>query len=321
MYKVMFEIGNLIIITVIYVNIHLHTPMYTFLSNLAFVDICYPTATLPKLMDVLLSGDNSISFIQCFTQMYFFLGMAAVEVILLASMAYDRYIAICNPLQYHLIMNKKTCALILGGIWVSGCMNSLFFTILASTLSFCHTNDINQLFCDVKALAKISCDTSVFYKVIYIESSLFAVFPFFLCLISYIKIITSILQIKSTNGRKKAFSTCTSHMIVLIMFYGTVLWMYMRPPSEHSDDLDQVFSVLYIAVTPMLNPLVYALRNKEMIVAHGKQWDDNTYFTSDITGHPAIKEYETTVKSLELALELKKDIEQIQAMLPRVTVI
>ncbi|KAE8619161.1 hypothetical protein XENTR_v10009648 [Xenopus tropicalis] len=256
-------LGNLVILTVTYNDVHLHTPMYFFLSNLAFVDICYPTTTLPKLMDILLSGNNSITFIQCLTQMYFFLAFAAVEVTLLSSMAYDRYVAICKPLIYHCIMNRKVCMFLVAGTWISGFVNSLFFTYMASKLSFCHSNKINQLFCDVKALAKISCDIHIFYNIIYAEVFLFGLLPFCLNLLSYINIIHSILQIKSKHGRQKAFSTCTSHFTVLIIFYGSVLWMYMRPPSE-LPNLDPVFSVLYIGVTPMLNPLIYSLRNKEV---------------------------------------------------------
>ncbi|OCT56336.1 hypothetical protein XELAEV_18000244mg [Xenopus laevis] len=256
-------INNLVMLTVTYNDIHLQTPMYFFLSNLAFVDICYPTTTLPKLIDILLTGNDSITFRQCFIQMYFFLAFAGVEVTLLSSMAYDRYVAICKPLRYHLIMNRKICMLLVVGTWISGFVNSLFFTCMASKLSFCHSNKINQLFCDVKALAKISCDINIFSNIIYVEVFLFGLMPFSLNLLSYVNIISNILHIKSNHGRKKAFSTCTSHLTVLIIFYGSVLWMYMRPPSE-SPNLDPVFSVLYIGLTPMLNPLIYSLRNKEV---------------------------------------------------------
>ncbi|KAE8619160.1 hypothetical protein XENTR_v10009647 [Xenopus tropicalis] len=256
-------IGNLIIITVIYLDSHLHTPMYFFLFSLAFVDICYPTVTLPKLMDILLSGNNSITFIQCFTQMYFFFAFAGIEVTLLSSMAYDRYIAICKPLRYHHIISRRLCVLVIVGTWIFGLINSALFTSLVSNLSICRSDKIKQFFCDVKAVADISCDRTTFYFYIYVETLTVGLITFSLNVISYINIIKSILHIKSKHGRQKTFSTCTSHFTVLIIFYGSAFWMYMRPPSE-SENLDPMFSVLYVGVTPMLNPLIYSLRNKEV---------------------------------------------------------
>ncbi|XP_053575418.1 olfactory receptor 1C1-like [Bombina bombina] len=257
-------LGNLIIIAVILMDSHLHTPMYFFLCNLSFVDICYTTVTLPKLMDILLTGNNSMSFIDCFTQLYFFIFIGSIEVLLLSSMAYERYIAICNPLQYHLIMHKKKLVLLLVGIWIYGCGNSMFVTIVASNLNLCHSNTIQQFFCNVKALANISCSEQGFNIIIYVETLLLGLSPLLLSLTSYAKILKIIVHIKSDSGRKQTFSTCTSHLIVLFLFYGTILCMYMRPPSKHTDVLDQMFSVLYAAVAPMLNPLIYSLRNKEV---------------------------------------------------------
>ncbi|KAM4663477.1 olfactory receptor 13C9-like [Discoglossus pictus] len=243
---------------------HLHTPMYMFLCNLSFADICLTTVTLTKLMDILLSGNNSVSAIQCFTQMFFFLLLSDTEIVLLSVMAYDRYIAICNPLQYHLIMNKKKCILLMVGIWLSGFGNSTPLTALISILPFCHSNEIPNFYCDFKALTEISCAGTTFYIMLYIETCIGGLFPFLLCLISYYKIITSILHIRSMDSRRKVFSTCTSHLTVLTMFYGTLLFIYAKPPSEHTDTLDHVFSVGYTALTPLLNPLVYSLRNKEI---------------------------------------------------------
>ncbi|KAE8619147.1 hypothetical protein XENTR_v10009634 [Xenopus tropicalis] len=256
-------LGNLIIMTVIYLDSHLHTPMYFFLFSLAFVDICYPTVTLPKLMDILLLGNNSIAFIQCFTQMYFFVALVTVEVTVLSSMAYDRYVAICKPLRYHLIMNRRVCLLVIVGTWISGFANAAFFTSHVSKLLVCGSNKIKQFFCDIKAVANISCDRTAFYNAIYVEVFSFGPMTFSLNLISYVNIIRNILNIKSKHGRQKTFSTCTSHFTVLIIFYGSIFWMYMRPPSE-SENLDPMFSVLYVGVTPMLNPLIYSLRNKEV---------------------------------------------------------
>ncbi|KAM4663481.1 olfactory receptor 1f45-like [Discoglossus pictus] len=259
--------GNLMILTVVFMDIHLHTPMYIFLGNLSFVDICFITVTLPKLMDILLSGDNSISFIQCYTQTYFAILFSSAEVILLSFMAYDRYVAICNPLCYHLIMNKEKCIIILLSIWIAACLNSLFLIGFASGLSFCKSNSIPQFYCDIKALATMSCANTRFHIILFVETILFGLSPFLLSLTSYIHIITSILRIRRISSKRKAFSTCTSHLAVLITFYGTLVCVYMESPSEHTSKIGNVFSVLYAAVTPMLNPLIYSLRNKEVISA------------------------------------------------------
>ncbi|XP_053319796.1 olfactory receptor 5V1-like [Spea bombifrons] len=254
---------NVLIVAVILINTRLHTPMYFFLCNLASADTLFTTITIPKLMDILLTGQSTISFTKCFIQLYAVLFMAGTQVILLSFMAYDRYIAICYPLHYQLIMNQRKCILLLLCSWISGCGNSIFCTGFASNLSFCHSNKIQHFFCDIKTLSKISCSGISFHTVIYVETFMFGLFPFLLCLTSYIKIINTILHIKSSKCRMKAFSTCTSHLIVLIMFYGTILFTYMGPTSGHSLEQDQVSSVLYAAVIPMLNPLIYSLRNKE----------------------------------------------------------
>ncbi|XP_075037414.1 olfactory receptor 2D2-like [Mixophyes fleayi] len=256
---------NCIIITVIYIDDQLHTPMYLFLCNLALVDICYTTTTVPKLLYMLLSGNNTVSFIQCFTQMYFYALVGLTEDILIFIMAYDRYVAICDPLHYHYILNRKTCLLFASGTWISGCLNSFVFTIPVSHMSFCHSNTIHQFFCDPKALINISCAGSEeFYMVNYLELLIFGFFPVIFSLTSYIKIIRVILQIKSKNGRKKAFSTCSSHLTIVIIYYMTGMSVYMIPPSENFMVLEQVFTVLYAVVTPMINPLIYSLRNKDV---------------------------------------------------------
>ncbi|OCT56335.1 hypothetical protein XELAEV_18000243mg [Xenopus laevis] len=231
-------------------------PNVLLLCNLAFVDICYPTTILHKLIDSLLSGNDLVTFIQCFTQMYFFAVLALIEVIVLSSMAYDHYVAICKPLRYHLFMNKRVCVLMIVGTWILGFLNASVFTNLASKTPFCWTNKINQFFCDITAVAGISCDVTK----IYMENVSFGLIPFSLNLISYINIIHSILQIKPSHGRKTSFSTCTSHLTVLMLFYGAVVWMYMSPSSK-SDNLEPMLSMLYTVVTPMLNPLIYSPRN------------------------------------------------------------
>ncbi|KAM4663484.1 olfactory receptor 2K2-like [Discoglossus pictus] len=179
-------------------------------------------------------------------------------------MAYDRYVAICQPLHYHIIINKKICALLLGGTWISGCVNSILYTVFASNVSLCHDNPIDNYYCDSKALVKMICANPIYLFITHVEIVVFGLFPFSLSLISYIKIISSILSLRSKESRRKAFSTCTSHLTVLVIFYGSIICVYMKSSSEHTSVLDQVFSVLYTAVTPMLNPLIYSLKNKEV---------------------------------------------------------
>ncbi|CAI9621745.1 unnamed protein product [Staurois parvus] len=259
---------NMVIFAVIFLDGHLQKPMYFFLCNLSSVDILYVSIAVPKLLDIIKTGNNKVSFIACYTQMYCFMSLACTEIFLLTTMSYDRYIAICRPLHYTLIMHKRMCNLLVVGCWTSGFSNSLFVTIFASRLSFCGSTNLNQFFCDIKTLTKISCgDKKDFQTMIFIEALLVGFCPFVLILMSYTKIISNILKMKSVGQRKKAFSTCTSHLTVLLLFYGTLLCMYMIPPSESSEQLDQVFSVFYLAVTPTLNPLIYSLRNKDINIA------------------------------------------------------
>ncbi|XP_073510861.1 olfactory receptor 9Q1-like [Phyllobates terribilis] len=256
---------NMLIFVILFMDLHLQKPMYFFLRNLSFVDVLYISVALPKLMDIILTGNNRVSFTACFTQMYFFTAFACTEIWLLTMMSYDRYAAICFPLHYVLIMKKGKCSLLVAGSWLSGFGNSLFVTIFASRLSFCGSTDIKQIFCDIKTLTKISCgDIYEFQTMILVEALFMGLCPFLLILMSYSKILANILGLNSIGQRKKAFSTCTSHLTILLIFYGTLLCMYMIPSSDHSEELDQIFSVLYLAVTPTLNPLIYSLRNKEV---------------------------------------------------------
>ncbi|XP_068102479.1 olfactory receptor 1-like [Hyperolius riggenbachi] len=256
---------NFLLLTVIYVSDHLHTPLYIFLCNLSFVDICSTTVTVPKLLHMLLSGDNTISFPQCFSQTFFFLLAASAEDILLFVMAYDRYVAICNPLHYHSLLSKKMCILFIIIIWVSASLNSFLMTIPVSKMSFCQTNVIRHFFCEAKSLTKISCaGKDIFYNIVYMELLVFGLLPFLCSLTSYVKILNVILQIKSAEGKQKAFSTCSSHLAVILLYYATGASMYMIPPSKYSDVMEQVSTVLCTAITPMLNPLIYSLRNKDV---------------------------------------------------------
>ncbi|XP_073491264.1 olfactory receptor 1E5-like [Aquarana catesbeiana] len=256
---------NIIIITVIYIDDHLHTPMYLFLCNLSIVDLCFTTVTVPKLLHMILTDNNTISFTQCFTQFCFYLLFGTTEDILLFIMAYDRYVAICKPLHYNQILGRKNCLMLIAGTWISACTNSLLITKAASTMSFCHSKVISQLFCDIKALIKISCTgTEMFFMLIYFEFLLLVFVPFLCIVTSYVKIIAIILNINSSYGRRKLFSTCSSHLTVILLYYANGASVVLIPQSRYSELLEQICTVLYTAVTPMLNPLIYTIRNKEV---------------------------------------------------------
>nr|DBA19170.1 TPA: hypothetical protein GDO54_015037 [Pyxicephalus adspersus] len=256
---------NIVIIVVICLNLHLHTPMYLFICNLAIIDICYTSLIVPKLLYILLSGNTIISFTECYIQLYFFFQTATIEDMVIFIMAYDRYVAICHPLKYHQILNRKKCILITMAIWVGGCVNSSLFTSSISKMFFCSSINIHQLFCDAKALIKISCGgTEMFYIILYTECVVTGLWPVLCGLMSYVKIIRVIVHIKSNDGRRKAFSTCSSHLIVMIIYYGSSVSVYMTPPSDRYKVLEQIFTFFYSTVVPLLNPLIYSLRNKEV---------------------------------------------------------
>ncbi|XP_073490973.1 olfactory receptor 2T5-like [Aquarana catesbeiana] len=256
---------NVVIIAVIYLDLHLHTPMYLFLCNLSVVDICYTTVIIPKLLHMLLSGNNQMPFTQCFIQMYFFFMVDSAEVTVLLIMAYDRYVAICHPLDYYRILNKKICFLLMMVIWIGGSVNSSLLSSSILKIFFCSSVTIHQFFCDAKALINISCGgTEVFYIVMYTDSLVFGLLPIVCNSMSYVKIIRVILHIKSKDGRSKAFSTCSSHLAVMAIYYGSAVSVYMTPPSNHYDLLEQILTMFYTTVVPILNPLIYSLRNKEV---------------------------------------------------------
>ncbi|XP_044133527.1 olfactory receptor 1F1-like [Bufo gargarizans] len=258
-------IGNSTIIFLVRTDSHLQTPMYFFLGNLSFVDMCYTSAIVPKMLVNLITDDKLITFIGCITQLYFFLCFACTECFLLAVMAYDRFVAICNPLHYMMIISRKFCILVLVSSWLAAALHSLLHSVMASTLTFCGSNKIYHFFCDMTPLLLLACsDISVNKLLIYTEGGLPVLIPFLIVLYSYMRIISSILKIRSTDGRRKVFSTCSSHLTVVILFYGTIAFMYLRPSSRSSVNYDRVVSVVYTVVAPMLNPFIYSLRNKEV---------------------------------------------------------
>lgn len=257
--------GNVLIVLVIYSDSRLHTPMYFFLSSLSFMDICLTTVIVPKMLVNLLSETKSISFVGCLVQMYFFMAFVNTDSYLLASMAIDRLVAICNPFRYDVVMNPQRCLLMLLGSCTISHLHSLFRVLLMSRLSFCASHVIKHFFCDTQPVLKLSCsDTSSSQIVIMTETLAVIMTPFLCILFSYLRIIIAVLRINSAAGKWKAFSTCGSHLTVVILFYGSAIYVYFRPLSMYSVVKDRVSTVMYTVVTPMLNPFIYSLRNKDM---------------------------------------------------------
>ncbi|XP_068129632.1 olfactory receptor 1E16-like [Hyperolius riggenbachi] len=264
-------LGNATIITLICLVSQLHTPMYFFLCNLSSSDIAYVSVTFPKLMSIFLTQDHSITFYGCIAQLHFFLICGMTGVFLLTCMAYDRYVAICKPLQYSLIMNKGACITLAAFSWLTSISNALLQAMIASLLPFCYSNEIDHFFCDLKTLNKLSSSDSTIRDLLTIvESVLFGCVPFFLIIISYVYIILTILKIRSSHGRHKAFSSCTSHLITVLLFYGPIIFLYIKPEYNSSSENDKLLSICYIAIVPLLNPLVYSLRNKDVLAAASK---------------------------------------------------
>ncbi|XP_040276211.1 olfactory receptor 6-like, partial [Bufo bufo] len=257
--------GNLVIIAVIRADLHLHRPMYFFLSNFAFMQISYVTVTVPKLLIGCLVTQNKISISACFCQCYFFFFLGGIENCLLAIMAYDRYVAICSPLRYNSIMTQKFCLSLTCGCWLGIFLGSLIPVILLAKLSFCGPNIINHYFCDVSPLLKLSCTDTSLLKSFFFSLMWVIVFSCLLfTLVSYINIICAIMKISSAVGRQKAFSTCGSHLTVVIIYFGAVIFMYVRPKESYAFEEDKLISVFYSILTPLLNPFIYCLRNKEV---------------------------------------------------------
>ncbi|XP_030046695.1 olfactory receptor 5V1-like [Microcaecilia unicolor] len=239
--------------------------MYFFLRNLSIIDISYASDTVPKLLDILLRKSQCISMTGCFTQTYFFICFACVEYILLSVMAYDRYSAICQPLRYAVTMNERVCKLMVTGTWTYGFLAPVIYTVLLSQFSYCGSHVINHFFCDVSALLQLSCSSTYAIEYVTYCAGVFVGMPCFIAtLASYICIISAILRIRSTEGRLKAFSTCSSHLTVVILFYGTLMGLYVRPTSMQSMEQNKLFAVLYNVLIPMFNPIIYSLKNKEV---------------------------------------------------------
>ena len=264
--------GTLILISIL--DSHLHTPMYFFLGNLSFLDICYTTSSVPLILDSFLTPRKTVSFSACFGQMFLSFAMGATECVLLGMMAFDRYVAICNPLRYPVVMRKAVYVSMAASSWLAGGANSLVQISLAVQLPFCGDNVINHFTCEILAVLKLACaDISINVVSMGVANVIFLGVPVLFIFVSYIFILTTILRIPSVEGRKKAFSTCSAHLTVVVIFYGTILFMYGKPKSkdplgaDKQDVADKLTSLFYGVVTPMLNPIIYSLRNKDVKAA------------------------------------------------------
>ncbi|XP_006834062.1 PREDICTED: olfactory receptor 6M1-like [Chrysochloris asiatica] len=256
--------GNIVVISLIWTDNRFQTPMYFFLSNLSVLDILYTTSVTPKLLSCLLVERKTISFAACITQTYFFFFLGTVEFILLAVMSFDRYVAICNPLRYTIIMNSRVCLWLVLSCWVGAFLSVLCPTIVVSRLPFCY-KEISHFFCDIAPLLHVACIDTHFIEIInFFLSSLIILTSLMFTTVSYTYIISTILRIPSAQGRQKAFSTCASHITVVSIAYGSNIFTYVRPSQNHSLNFDKVTAVLITMVTPLLNPFIYSLRNEKV---------------------------------------------------------
>nr|XP_025854578.1 olfactory receptor 8G1-like [Vulpes vulpes] len=261
-------VGNLGMIMLIGLSAHLHTPMYYFLSSLSFIDLCHSTVVTPKMLMNFVTERNFISYEGCMTQLYFFLVFVISECHMLAAMAYDRYVAICNPLLYNVIMSYQVCSWLVGGVYIMGLTGATAHTGCMLRVLFCKADRINHYFCDLFPLLELSCSSTYINEVVVLcFSAVNILVPSLTILASYIFILSSILRIRSTEGRSKAFSTCSSHISAVVVFFGSAAFMYLQPSSVSSMDQGKVSSVFYTIIVPMLNPLIYSLRNKDVRVA------------------------------------------------------
>lgn len=272
-------VGNMGLIILVNISSSLQTPMYFFLSNLSFLDISYSTAITPKMLVNFLISRKIISLYGCALQMFFFACFADAECLVLAAMAYDRYAAICNPLLYPMLMSKRVCTCFIVLAYFSGSMTSMVHVCLTFRLPFCGSNIVNHFFCDIPPLLALSCaDTHINELLLFALCGFIQTSTFVVIFISYFRILITILSIKSSGGRSKTFSTCASHFIAVTLFYGTLLFMYLRPTTRYSLNTDKVVALFYTVVFPMFNPIIYSFRNKEVKNALKKLLERNWIF-------------------------------------------
>ncbi|XP_051025646.1 olfactory receptor 2Z1-like [Acomys russatus] len=261
-------LGNTILIFLIATDSRLHTPMYFLLSQLSILDIGFPLITIPKMMTDFLQGENAITFGGCVTQMFFLMLMGVSEGVLLSLMSYDRYVAVCHPLHYQVLMRSHVCLAMVGASWFSGALVASVQTSITLQFPFCASHTVDHFFCELPALLKLSCsDTSAYELALSISGVLILLLPLSLIFTSYGHVLGAVLRMRSAEARHKAFTTCSSHVAVVGLFYGAAVFMYMVPGSYHSPQQDNVVSLFYSLITPALNPLIYSLRNKEVRMA------------------------------------------------------
>ncbi|KAM4641721.1 LOW QUALITY PROTEIN: olfactory receptor 5V1-like [Discoglossus pictus] len=253
--------GNVTILLLVCLDHHLHTPMYFFLGNLSVVDITSTTVTLHKILISYISGDKTISFLGCMIQSYIFGTLICNELLIMTAMSYDRYVAICNPLRYHMVISHRFCSLLATICWMLGFLEIAPHVVLISSFSFTNSNEINHFLCDILPLLKLTCsDTTLLQLVLFLTVLFHVSFCFSLTFVPYVFIITTILKIRSSTGRRKAFS----HLTVIILLYITLICQYLKPTSENSLESDKLFSLFNTAAVPVLNPLIYSLKNKDV---------------------------------------------------------
>ncbi|XP_002929184.1 olfactory receptor 2T27 [Ailuropoda melanoleuca] len=260
--------GNVMMMILIWFDSHLHTPMYFLLSQLSLMDLLYSSTFVPKIAIDFLSGRNSISYTGCGIQLFLFTTLVGAECLLLAVMAYDRYVALCHPLHYSVLMCPVVCAFMVTGTWLGALLNALIHVIYTLSLPYCASREIHHFFCEIPALLKLVCaDTSLYENGLFVSGVLFLLFPISAIMASYGQILFTILRLRSNLGMRKALATCFSHMIVVSLFYGTAIIKYFLPKAYHTEEQDKVVSVFYTILTPVLNPLIYSLRNKDVAAA------------------------------------------------------
>ncbi|XP_062045821.1 olfactory receptor 2L13-like [Lepus europaeus] len=260
--------GNSTMIHLIRMDTRLHTPMYILLSQLSLMDLMYISSTVPKMAFNFISGQKAISFLGCGVQSFFFLTMACSEGLLLASMAYDRFVAICHPLHYPVRMSRRLCVKMILGSWALGSFNSLAHTAYALHIPYCRSRAIDHFFCDVPAMLPLACmDTWVYEYMVFVSTSLFLLLPFLGITASYGRVLFAVFQMRSQQGRTKAFTTCSTHLTVVTCYYAPFVYTYLRPRNLRSPAEDKALAVFYTILTPMLNPIIYSLRNKEVLGA------------------------------------------------------
>ncbi|XP_039081576.1 olfactory receptor 2M3-like [Hyaena hyaena] len=264
-------IGNTAMVLLIFLDNQLHTPMYFLLSQLSLMDLMLICTTVPKMAFNYLSGRKSIFLTGCGAQIFLYVSLLGAECFLLAAMAYDRYVAICHPLRYSILMSQKICGLMAASSWILGSLDGIIEAAVALSFSYCGAQEISHFFCDVPALLTLSCtNTLLFERMIFICCVIVLLFPVAVIITSYVHVIVAVIHMGSREGRRKAFATCFSHLMVVGMYYEAAMFIYMRPSSDHSPNQDKLVSVFYTILTPMLNPLIYSLRNKDVAGAFMK---------------------------------------------------